>query len=116
MILLACGSNSYAIDTSRVFAYADLAKAKASTLLAEAEIAVLNSKDEMARKLAALKEKINGVEKPEIKGFIDSSKETANSLIASAKEHPNACIAAGVSAVCLLSYYIYKKCTTKSAK
>jgi hypothetical protein len=116
IILIACGSNSYAIDTSKVYAYADLVKAKTSTLLAEAKIAALNSKDKIAGQLAELKDKINGIEKPKIKSFIDVSKETTNSLIATAKEHPNACIAVGVSTACLMTYWLYKKCSTKSAK
>ena len=114
MILLACGANSYAVDTSRVNAYADLLKAKTSTLLAEAKIAGLNAKDKMAGHFSELKEKINGIENPRIKGFFDYSKETTNSLIASAKEHPNVCIAVGVSTACLMTYWLYKKCTTKS--
>jgi hypothetical protein len=116
IILLACGSNSYAVDTNKVSAYIELAKAETIRLLAQAKIAGLDAKDKMTGHFIELKERINGIEKPEIKGFIDFSKETTNSLIASAKEHPKACIAAGVSAVCLLSYCIYKKCTTKSAK
>jgi hypothetical protein len=114
MILLACGTNSYSVDTSRVSAYADLVKAKTSTLLAEARIAGFNAKDKMAERLVKLNEKINGIENPKIKGFIDFSKETTNSLIAKAKEHPNACIAVGVSTACLMTYWLYKKCTTKS--
>jgi hypothetical protein len=115
MILLACGANSYAVDTSIVNAYADLFKAKASTVIAEAKIAALNSKDKIVGQLAELKNKINGIEKPEIKSFIDISKETTNSLIATAKEHPKACIAASVSAACLLTYCLYKKLTSNRA-
>jgi hypothetical protein len=116
MILLACGANSYAVDSSRVNAYADLVKAKTSILLAEAKIAGLNAKDKMAEQLVKLNDKINGIENPRIKGILDYSKETTNSLIASAKEHPNVCIAVGVSTACLMTYWLYKKCSTKSAK
>lgn len=113
MILLACGANSYAVDSSRINAYTDLAKAQTKLLLAQANIYGLNAKDKLVEQFAKLNDKINGIENKTIKGIIDFSKETTNSLIAKAKDHPNACIAAGITAACFVTYRLYKKFTSK---
>ncbi len=51
-ISLAWGDNNDEFDISRVYAYANLVKAKDITLLAESKIAELNAKDKVAEQLA----------------------------------------------------------------
>lgn len=126
IILLACSSNTYSIDSMKIQAYAELIKAKSQAALAEAKIAFINTKEKMPKSLDNLqsacnnylemaKDKLSSINKnnstdSKLENVIKEAKKISDSAVIYAKENPNTCIVAGVTTACFITYYIYKKC------